>query len=76
MSSGPLRDSIEAIKMFKNMLQQNIDKDLELLGFYTDFNDEVRGDRVVAQGWGKRRGKGGPWPPPIKFSVMLFFCKL
>ena len=63
MSSGPLRDSIEAIKMFKNMLQQNIDKDLELLGFYTDFKDDVRGDMVVAQGWGKRRGKEGPWPP-------------
>ena len=64
MSSGPLRDSIEAIKMFKNMLQQNIDKDLALLDFYTDFNDEVRRDRVVAQGWGKRMGQGGQCPPP------------
>ena len=72
MSSGPLRDSIEAIKMFKNMLQQNIDKDLELLGFYTDFNDEVRGDRVVAQGWGKRRGKEGHGPPNKIFSDAFF----
>ena len=24
-------------------------------------------------GAGEEGGQGGPWPPPIKFSMMLFF---
>ena len=48
MASGLLRDSMEAIKiMLKNLLWQNLDKDLEILHCKTDINDKVSGDKLA-----------------------------